>query len=211
MRRWIRGELNMRTIFLLMGGNGSRFKSRFLGKQSSWVMEFFQVVVLTLLVIGIPSAGATEDKSDILLVEGVTIRVEDTETRVGIAKVRLQISPLKVENDRVIGKYRLRVPLLSSKNDDGLIDLEFQQELSVIFQTGGILEGDGISTTFKEDPPRGIICEIFPDKASKMSGKIILTIQTTDRKLRFKSRYKIVKDDPNEAPVAGELAEWRSE
>jgi hypothetical protein len=212
MRRLERGELNKRMTVLLIGGEKDRLDLPFgRGGRTSFVKLFSQVFVLALFLVGIPGLRAAGDPSDILLEEGVVIRVEDTETRIGIAKVRLQISPLKIENDRVTGKYRIRVPLLSSKNDDGLIDLEFRQELPVTFQKGGVLEGDGISTTFTEDPPRGIICEILPDAASKLAGDIVLIIETTDRTIRFKSRYSVVENVLPGSRIAGDLAKWRSE
>ena len=200
----------MRMIFLLMGRGENRWDLPF-GRsgRTSLVKLFFPIFVVALFLVGMPSLRAAGDASDILLADGVVIQVEDTETRIGIAKVRLQISPLNIDNERVIGKYRIRVPLLSSKNDDGLIDLEFQQALPVTFHTGGMLEGDGTSTVFKEDPPRGITCEILPDSASKMSGDIILIIETTDRTIRFKSRYSVVENVLPGSKIAGDLAKWR--
>ncbi len=171
---------------------------------------FFQFLGVGVLFFLVQVAGARGDESDILFRDGVRIHVEDTETRVGVAKVRLNISVLKIENRRVTGEYRIRVPLLKSKNDDGLIDLGFQQEMPATFHSGGVLKGDGISKVFEEDPPRVITCEIIPDAASKMSGVILLTIETTDREIEFESRYRVfeVEDESGKGKPEERRAEW---
>ncbi len=156
---------------------------------------FFQCATVSLLILFGQLAAASGSENGVEAIERVRIDVEDTRTRIGIASVRLKISELKIEEGRVVGQYELRIPLLQSKDDDGMIDLGFQQDLSTTFTTGGKLKGKGISITFKEDAPRTITCVIFPDFATTESGRIHLTIETSDRKIEFKSRYSIRRVD----------------
>lgn len=136
---------------------------------------------------------ARASADEVPFAEGVRIRVEDTRTRVGLALVRLKISELVIKDSRVTGEYEIRVPLRKSKNDDGLINLGFQHDVAATLAAGGTLKGEGISAIFKDDPPRTITCKISPDPATTESGAILLTIETSDRKIEFRSRYRIVK------------------
>jgi hypothetical protein len=119
--------------------------------------------------------------------EGAVFRIEDAKSRVSIASVKLSVGDLKPENGYLVGEYTINIPLMTSKNDHGMIVLPLSLSLDELGKKGGVLRGQAIS--YKEGTtPNGIVCEIIPDK----DQKILLEITTDDRTIAFKSRYSIL-------------------
>lgn len=120
--------------------------------------------------------------------DGSVFRINDTKTRVSIASVLLFVSDLKPENGSLVGEYSIVVPLMKSKNDTGKIVLPLSLSMNAIGAEGGVLRGKAIS--YQEGKtPNPIICEIIPEQ----NQKILLNIKTSDRTLKFASRYSIVE------------------
>ena len=124
--------------------------------------------------------------------DNLVFEIEDTKCRVGIASVRLIVSTLRPENGYLIGEYTIEVPLMTSKNDKGLIKLPLHdQTVSRIGQKGGTLRGQAISYK-KGKTPSTIVCEILPLK----NKTIFLAITTSERTLEFKSNYTVLNSRP---------------
>lgn len=120
--------------------------------------------------------------------DGSVFRINDAKTRVSIASVQLSVSDLKPEGGNLVGEYTINVPLMKSKNDKGKIVLPLDLNMDSLDAEGGVLRGLAIS--YKEGKkPNPIICEIIPEQ----NQKILLNIKTSDRTLKFASRYSIVE------------------
>lgn len=147
---------------------------------------FLFITALLLLASGqLLTATETKDSSTW---DGSVFRISDTKTRVKLASVQLSVSDLKPEDGNLVGEYSINVPLMKSKNDKGKIVLPLDRNMHDIGADGGVLRGLAIS--YKDGKtPNPIVCRILP----KEDQKILLDITTDDRKLKFKSRYSIVK------------------
>lgn len=124
-------------------------------------------------------ASATAGKSSFM--------IEDAKTHIGIASVKLSVGELTPEDGNLVGEYRIRVPLMKSKNDTGRIVLPLDTSIEELGSNGGTLRGKAYS--HKEDTqPNLIVCEITPHDGQT----IFLAITTEDRTIKFKSRYRVV-------------------
>lgn len=164
-----------------------------------WNIKLFfmrKLIFCMTLLLGLNWAAAVADvpaehwsfKKDSMRLE-----IADASTWVSIAKVNLKVSELDLEEGRLRGNYDLRVPIRSSKNEAGLIDLKFPQEISDMRVHGGKMIGVGIRHD-GADGPRPVTCEIIPNEGNLDQGKIILKIDTGERVLTFKSTYAVVYD-----------------
>lgn len=139
--------------------------------------------------------------------EGI-IEIEDTSTTVAlVASVHLSVGKLEMRGGKLTGNYSTRVPLRTSKNEDGLILLDYEHGFEHLKAHGGTLEGVG---TCPEKPgeERPIKCVVIPDDDNPMIGKIELDISTTERTMNFVSNYRILKIDDNElAAIPSEPAQ----
>jgi hypothetical protein len=120
--------------------------------------------------------------------DGMTFRIEDSRCFVGIAPVYLSVSELKPQDGKLVGTYTIEVPLMTSKNDHGLIVLPLNMTVKELGAKGGVLRGEAISKK-KESPANLIVCEIIPKK----DQAIKLAITTDDRTIKFKSRYTVIE------------------
>ncbi len=120
----------------------------------------------------------------------VTFRIEDAHTRVGWVRVNLIMSELKWVGDRMIGNYDIQVPLFSSKNEVGKFDLHAETDIGRLRTGGGKLEGLGIKD-FDSGRTRQIKGEVIPDSHKPDSGVLLLSIDTGNRILHFRTRYHI--------------------
>lgn len=114
--------------------------------------------------------------------------IEDSRCFVGIAPVYLFVSELKPEGGKLVGTYKIEVPLMTSKNDHGKIVLPLTMTVKELGKKGGVLRGKAISRK-KEESASLIICEILPDK----DQAIKLAITTDHRTVKFKSRYTVIE------------------
>jgi len=146
---------------------------------------------------GLKTAGAKQSAEinqvqDLNEWENLVFEIEDTKCRVGIASVKLYVSSLRPENGYLIGEYKIVVPLMTSKNDMGLIKLPLKDKtVSSIAQKGGTLRGQAISYKNNKSP-NSIVCEVLPLE----NKTILLAITTSERTLEFESRYTVSKSRP---------------
>jgi len=115
-------------------------------------------------------------------------RIEDAKSRVTLASVKLSVTDMKAEAGYLVGEYTIRVPLMSSQNDQGKIVLPLECSVDELGEKGGVLRGQAISSK-EGTSPNLIVCEIFPGK----DQKVLLNITTGSRTIKFKSNYTVVK------------------
>lgn len=126
--------------------------------------------------------------------DGVRIEVDPCHTFVTIAKVNLDVSPLFLRGDELVGTYAIDVPIRKSKSEGGSIILNLEFPFEQLMANGGVLEGEG--TSFKRDgEERGIICRIDPgDDEDLTSGSIEIQISTPARVMSFETTYRLLGD-----------------
>ncbi len=110
------------------------------------------------------------------------LRMEPTRTRVGIAKVKLEVSELDIVDDRITGDYRIEVPLAPMLNDRGIIELALEERAERLLTEGGTVTGTGTSAEDGRSHP--VVCTFSGD------GEVNITIQTDRRKLSFHTRFE---------------------
>ena len=110
------------------------------------------------------------------------IRVEPCKTRIGIARVHLMLSDLRLSGDRLLGDYRIKIPLAPVLNDRGTIEIGLDRPLSQIIASRGTVAGRGHSLLDGRTHP--VVCEFGS------AGDVKITIDTGDRILAFKTRYQ---------------------
>ena len=122
--------------------------------------------------------------------------VKPMKTRVSLASVYLEVSALRSNGKQIEGRYDVRVPLKSSENDRGIIQLQLVEPLEKIVRYGGVLHGVAQSE-IEGGPTSRIACHIRPQQ----SGRIELEIDNDDRQLKFESSYHIIVDHANAAKL----------
>ncbi len=131
----------------------------------------FLPLLLALIAMGSPKAATV-----------AALRMEPTRTRVGIAKVKLEVSGLDILDGRITGDYRIEVPLAPMLNDRGTIDLPLDQRADRLLTYGGTVTGTG--TSDDDGRIRPVVCTFSGD------GEVNITIQTDRRKLSFHTRFE---------------------
>ena len=123
-----------------------------------------------------------------IAVSPTSIRIDKAATRVGIAKVLLEMHDMQMAGNSMGGNYRIKIPLAPKLNDRGEVLLE-SDRLDQIMATGGIVEGIGRSRL--DGRTHQIRCQFEP------SGKVKIRVQTPKRVLSFKTAYHLeAPDDP---------------
>ena len=145
-----------------------------------------------LLVLALTFAGAErfrrEFNQDGTLPFG--IQIEESRSWVGLAMVKLKVSTLTAEDGKLVGTYKIQIPLSSKNNDFGEITLELPENFLSLDSEGGKLVG--FATSSKEgEPPCRIVCDVFPGD----DREIHLAITTSERTIKFKSNYEVVIDE----------------
>ena len=110
------------------------------------------------------------------------LRIAPARTRVGLARVTLEISALRLAGDRLLGTYEVKVPLAPMMNDRGHIDLSVGDSLTRIMAERGIVRGTGHSVLDGRDHP--ITCRFGPERT------VAITVDTGRRVLAFKTSYR---------------------
>jgi hypothetical protein len=109
------------------------------------------------------------------------LRIEPASTRVGVARVSLEISDLRLAGDRLHGTYRVRVPLAPAMNDRGSIEIDLEDSLGRTLAGLGTVAGVGRSALDGRD--HLVTCHFGPDR------RVDIVIDTGDRILTFRTRY----------------------
>lgn len=123
------------------------------------------------------------------LADGAAVRqvrsfeIERSDTRVGLAKVILDVEGLSISRDRVEGTYAIRIPLAPMMNDYGRISLKLNEPMEQVIALGRVLRGSGLSV--EDGRVHGIECAFRPD------GTVKITVTTPDRVLAFNSRVHV--------------------
>lgn len=147
------------------------------------------------LLAGSPGALATASADGAVSVPSdiAVVTVEKTSTRVGIALVRLEIGELVIDADEgtMTGRYEIRVPLKSSKNEGGDLLLFLSTDIATLMEEGGEIRGIGESD--KENmPTRRIEATVLPSTAKEDRGKIRMTVDVGERVLHFDTRFHLL-------------------
>ena len=163
---------------------------------------FRRAAVSALLLFGLahPAGVAGEVEGDGETPPAIRIEVEEARTRVGPALVRLRISDLSFEKNRLEGDYAVEIPWVRSKNDNGHLSLVLPLLVDGLLDKGGLLKGEGVSSRFPDDPPRLVRARLAPPEGGKEHGSLLVTIQTTERVLHFETRYRVVPEEGEESP-----------
>ena len=154
----------------------------------NWRMVVSVCLFLWLSQTSLKATGEAEIQSD----DAFYVRVADTNCRVLIAQVNLEIGDLRLSETGkgVVGDYSLEVPLRSSKNEKGSMFLMLDRPIADYFLEGGVLHGTG-KTPRKPDQERTIVCTVIPDDDIEGTGALILQIDTGRRVMCFKTTYAV--------------------
>jgi hypothetical protein len=111
----------------------------------------------------------------------IPVHIEPSSTRIGLAKVDLELTDMWLSGHAIEGRYAIRIPLLPFKNDSGTIRLEAPESFDSLRTTGGTLRGKARSV--EDDRVHDVLCRIERD------GTVQITVTTEHRTLRFNSRF----------------------
>jgi hypothetical protein len=115
---------------------------------------------------------------------GTIVELAPAKTRVGIARVNLEVRDLRLESsDKIVGTYEIKIPLAPWRNDRGEISLHAPEPLEQLTTGGGTLSGSGLS---EDGRIHRIVCRFEPD------GFVGIHVTTPDRDLDFRTRYELV-------------------
>jgi len=115
----------------------------------------------------------------------MVVLMEPARTRVGIARINLQVQDLRLESaGTIVGTYELKIPLAPWRNDRGAISLRATESLEQLTVGGGTMSGSGHSELDGRTHP--IVCEFEP------GGFVGIQIATPERDLKFRTRYELV-------------------
>jgi len=109
------------------------------------------------------------------------VRLAPAKTWVGLARVYLEVSDLRVVDDTLVGTYRIRVPLAPDRNDRGTVHFSLAQPLDRVLVEGGVLLGQGKSQL--SERTHHIRCAFGEAEAVRIE------VDTGDRRLSFRSHW----------------------
>jgi len=135
------------------------------------------VVLITALSLSLASSFSTAS----LDAAESAFRVDPSKTRIGFARVHLDVSDLTLKGTELQGRYRIRVPMFPFKNDTGTIRLRTDGPIDLEREITGKLMGTANSDS---GIARDILCTLGPDN----SIDIGITLNT--RVLTFKTKYQ---------------------
>ena len=88
---------------------------------------------------------------------GTVVELAPAKTRVGIARVNLQVSDLRLESiDRIVGTYEIRIPMAPWRNDRGAISLHAPESLDRLTRVVDALDG---ATQYAYDAAGNLVSE----------------------------------------------------
>lgn len=109
------------------------------------------------------------------------VRLAPTRTWVGMARVHLEVSELKVVNNALVGTYEIRVPLAPTKDDRGTVRFELGRPLEQALVDGAVLLGFGRSLL--DHRTHRISCAFGDDDSVRIE------VDSGERRLSFRSRW----------------------
>jgi hypothetical protein len=110
------------------------------------------------------------------------LEIEPARTRVGLARVHLEIDDLQIRDSKLIGTYEIRIPLFPSKDDRGDIEIGLPSPLDQVIAAGGTLEGSGRSVL--DGRTHSVTCAFSGRK------KVQIVVDTGTRILEFETRFR---------------------
>jgi hypothetical protein len=113
------------------------------------------------------------------------VELAPAKTRVGIARINLDVRDLRLEgDDTIVGVYEIKIPMAPWRNDSGEISLHAPEPLEQLTADGGTLSGSGLSV--EDGRIHEIVCEFEAD------GFVDIHVISPDRELEFRTRYELV-------------------
>lgn len=134
------------------------------------------VYITTVLVLALATGGVLVGSPGL-----PGVRLEPAKTWVGLARVHLSVSDLKVVDKALVGTYEIHIPLAPDKDDRGTVRFELERPLDQTLVEGSVLLGLGQSTV---GPRTHRIRCAFGDDDS-----VRIEVDSGDRRLSFRSRW----------------------
>lgn len=132
--------------------------------------------IATALVLALSTGGALVGSTGM-----GGVRLEPAKTWVGLARVHLSVSDLKVVDQALVGTYEIHIPLAPDRDDRGTVRFELERPLDQTLLEGTVLLGLGQSSV----GPRThrIRCAFGDDESVRIE------VDSGDRRLSFRSRW----------------------
>jgi len=112
------------------------------------------------------------------------LSIQPARTRIGIAKVILQIDRLTVSNHSLDGDYFIRIPMAPFMDDRGSIHITLDQPLESAVTSGKTLTGSASSREDGRTHP--VACTFLKNR------KISIVVTTPSRVLSFQAPYELI-------------------
>lgn len=113
-----------------------------------------------------------------------SVVVEPAKTRVGLARVLLDMEPLVLTDEGLLGAYSLRVPLAPFMDDSGTVEIPLTEKLSEIIEPGKTLLGT--ATSRKNGRIHEVACTF------EKAGQVQIVVTTQKRVLKFEAPYTLL-------------------
>jgi hypothetical protein len=108
------------------------------------------------------------------------LTMQPSHTKVGVAKVKLLVTDLVLQDDSLVGSYRITIPMAPWRNDEGELHLFPDEPLEQTLAGGGVVNGHVLSHENGRTHP--VTCRFEAD------GTVDITVTTHERTLAFKTR-----------------------
>jgi len=112
-----------------------------------------------------------------------SVVVERARTRIGIARVVLNMAPLTFTGKGLVGDYTLSIPMAPFMGDSGTVEIPLTDSLNETFAPGQTLRG---TATSREDGRVHDVACTF-----KKSSKVRIVVTTPQRVLSFEAPYSL--------------------
>ncbi len=131
-----------------------------------------RILALTLCLMIVSSVGAAT--------RGMVIA--PAHTRIGIARVVLNIDPLIFTDEGLVGNYAIRIPLAPFMNDSGKIEIPMTDPSDILIPGSTI---HGTASSREDGRVHEVTCTF------KSSKKVRIVVTTPDRVLSFETPYTL--------------------
>lgn len=111
------------------------------------------------------------------------LQVQPAKTRIGIAKVILQIDALSLAGTDLVGEYKIRIPLAPFMDDHGSIRFDLDRPLREAVLPGSTIHGAASSLENGR---------VHPVECTFLQGeKVNIVVTTADRVLTFQAPFSL--------------------
>ena len=148
-------------------------------------------VWIILSLAGLAFAGSEAEAP-----KGTGVEVDGSSCWVGLAIVKLDVDRLVLVGDKLVGEYSIRVPLKSSKDENGRLELCAVDPVGDFAASGAKLVGFAYPLDKEGEAPRNVtaVAKPSPDGSSGR-GVLLLEIDTGTRVLGFETEYRIIQEE----------------